>query len=476
MKRTVLNVISAIAVSACVTNGAFAAFCDASDFGFSPDASGTENTAALQRALDCGGTVTVGRPGRYKVAGTVYIGDDTSLVCGSGVVFAKTDEHGKFSHVILNKGALTKTWNRNIGISGLEISVNGMDFYDWQVFGLRGQIAFFYVKGLRIDKFRCFDLGRGQYCIHVCTFEDVIVDDVRISGGKDGVHFGRGRRFTVRNGVFDTGDDPIALNAHDYSTGNPELGWIEDGVVENCHDLFNPSRKVGFFCRILAGAWCDWREGMEVQHGDSVVSDGRLYRVAMEPDGRKFVSKTRPSHVKGAKELDGINWVCVQDEAVYECGVRNVTFRDCFLRQPRPAFSIHYDFGKWSRSQYPGAKPPKQEGIVFDNVRVLHDSGCPFLLVSTPVDSVAFSNCSFGNGGVEFLSNDAMSDYGYGRTRLLFTGCRFRAKGEWTLVKNPISDKEIDLKTYASVWDDPDFRAKRTSEGVWSVVSDLPGL
>ena len=181
-----------------VAGSAFAAFCDASDFGFSPDASGTENTVALQRALDRGGTVTVGRPGRYKVAGTVYIGDDTSLVCGSGVVF--------------------------------------------------------------------------------------------------------------------------------------------------------------------------------------------------------------------------------------------------------------------------------------DNVRVLHDGGCPFLLVATPVDSVAFSNCSFGNGGVEFLSNDAMSDYGYGRTRLLFTGCRFRAKGAWTLVKNPILDKEIDLKTYASVWDDPGFRAVRTSEGAWSVVSDLPGL
>lgn len=449
---------------------------DALEFGFAPDNTGVENTAALQKALDSGGTVRVTEKGRYKIAGTVYIGDNTSLKCDNGVVFVKSEEKGKFSHVILNKGALTKTWNSNIEISGLEISVNGMDFCDWQVFGLRGQLAFFYVKDLKITRFRCLDLGRNQYCIHVCTFEDVIVDDVRIFGWKDGVHFGRGKRFTVRNGVFDTGDDPIALNAHDYSTGNPELGWIEDGVIENCHDLFNPSRAVGYFCRVLAGAWCDWKEGMEVQHGDSVVTGGRLYRVAMEPDGKKFISKTRPDHAKGMKHLDGIRWAAVQDEEVYDCGVRNVVFRDCFLHQPRPAFSIHYDFGRWSRSQYPGAKPPKQEGIVFDNVRVLHQGNSPFLLVATPVDSVSFDNCVFGNGGIRFLSNDAMSKYGYGRTQLQLTGCRFKAKGEWHFIQNPIKDKQIDLKMSGSIWEDSTFKALRSPAGLWNISSDLPGL
>ena len=95
-----------LVVSLLVAGSAFAAFCDALDFGFSPDASGTENSAALQRALDCGGTVTVGRPGGYKVAGTVYIGDDTSLVCGSGVVFVKTDEHGKLTNARKRKGPM----------------------------------------------------------------------------------------------------------------------------------------------------------------------------------------------------------------------------------------------------------------------------------------------------------------------------------------------------------------------------------
>ena len=90
--------------------------------------------------------------------------------------------------------------------------------------------------------------------------------------------------------------------------------------------------------------------------------------------GGGTVTVDRPGRYKIADTVfigDGINWVWVQDEPVYECGVRNVVFRDIFLHQPRTAFSVHFNVGKFSRSYYPGAKPPKQEGIVFDNVQVL---------------------------------------------------------------------------------------------------------
>ncbi|TWU33259.1 hypothetical protein [Novipirellula artificiosorum] len=43
---------------------------DAAAFGFSPEAGGADNTLALQRAVDQGGTVVVSRPGTYPVAGT----------------------------------------------------------------------------------------------------------------------------------------------------------------------------------------------------------------------------------------------------------------------------------------------------------------------------------------------------------------------------------------------------------------------
>ena len=338
---------------------------DAADFGFSPEASGIENTEALQRAVDQGGTITVGRQGTYKIAGTVYVGSDTSLVFGNSVFLKKVDERGRFSHVLLNKGARTKTYDHHITIAGLNLMINGIDVNTFEVYGLRGQIAFFYVKDLRIEHFRCLDIGKTQFCIHVCTFEDLVIDDVIIKGDKDGVHLGRGKRFTISNGVFQTFDDAVALNAHDYSSANPELGWIEDGIVEKCSDL-DAEKTTGFFCRILGGAWIDWKHGMEVQQSDSVISNGRIYRVQAQADGMVYKSVTQPAHKSGSRVLDGINWGVVQSDITYTAGVRNVVFRDIYLEKPRIGFSVHFDNDDYSRSYYPGAIIPKQEQLSFE--------------------------------------------------------------------------------------------------------------
>jgi hypothetical protein len=97
-------------------------FVDASQFGFSPAASGVENMRALQQALDQTGTITISRPGTYKLAGTVFIGSHTALVCGANVALMKVDEQGPFSHVLLNKGALTKTYDEHIAVTGLNVA------------------------------------------------------------------------------------------------------------------------------------------------------------------------------------------------------------------------------------------------------------------------------------------------------------------------------------------------------------------
>lgn len=447
---------------------------DAAAFGFSPSASGSDNTRALQRAVDQGGTITVTTPGIYPLAGTVYVGSHTALRFGPGVVLRKVDEQGPFSHVLLNKGARTKSWDEQIRIEGLQISVNGIDVRKFEVFGLHGQLAFFYVRDLQIVGFRCLDLGKAQYGIHVCTFEDLLIDDVHIRGDKDGVHLGRGRRFTIRNGVFQTFDDAIALNAHDYDVGNPELGWIEDGVVENCHDL-DAARTTGFFCRILAGAWMDWQAGMNVQKSDTVVANGRLYRVRADADGTCFRSLTPPSHPTGSQVLDGITWVAVQDDVTYTAGVRNVVFRDIFLRKPRIGFSIHFDNDRYSRSYYPGAQVPRQEQLLFDNIRVLHEQPTDLLSIGTPVDVLTVAHASLRQSTIRFVGNRSMPDYF--RTTLTLLGCVFNHPGEWPLVVNSVPGKEIVLKSVASVALDDRFRAKvDPGEGTIRVDSDLPGL
>ena len=452
-----------------------AGFVDAADFGLTPDGDGTDNARSLQAALDCGGSVVVSRPGTYEMAGTVFIGSHTSLVCGSGVFLKKVANVEPFTHVLLNKGALTRTYDENICVHGLQIIVNGVDVRNWLVYGLHGQLAFFYVKDLRIERFRCLDLGALQYAIHVCTFEDLIVDDVIIRGDKDGVHLGRGRRFTIRNGVFATYDDAVALNAHDYATGNPEMGWIEDGVVENCHDLSDGRKPVGYFCRILGGAWTDWRPGMEVQHSDIVASNGRLYRVHAKPDGTLYTSRTRPAHDSGIEVIDGIPWVMTQEGVIYTAGVRNVAFRDIRLEKPRTGFSIHFDSDKWSRSYYPGAPVPRQERLLLDHVTVEHDGTSPLVSVATPIDVISIRETAFNAGGIRFSRNSPLPEFG--RTIVTMTGCTFRQDGGMELLSNGVDGKAVLLKTTASSVIGDRFRASiEGGNGTIVVESDLPGL
>ncbi len=103
-----------------------AGFANAAQFGFSPEATGVANTETLQKAVDRGGTIVVSLPGTYKMAGTVYIGSHTSLIFGNNVFLKKVAETGDFTHVFLNKGALTKTYDHHITIEGLQIIVNGV--------------------------------------------------------------------------------------------------------------------------------------------------------------------------------------------------------------------------------------------------------------------------------------------------------------------------------------------------------------
>lgn len=444
--------------------------------GFSPDATGSDNTKALQQAVDKGGTIVVSRPGTYRIAGTVYIGSNTTLVFGNGVFLKKVAEKGPFSHVLLNKGALNKTYDEHISIQGLQIIVNGVDFTTFKdVYGLRGQLAFFYVKDLRIEHFRCLDLGKAQFAIHVCTFEDLIINDVIIKGMKDGVHLGRGKRFTISNGIFQTADDAVALNAHDYATSNPELGWIEDGLVENCHDLQQGDNHAAYFCRILAGAWIDWKAGMEVQQSDTVVSNGRLYRVQAKADGTIYKSLTQPTHEKGTVVLDGIPWGVVQNDVTYTAGVRNVTFRDIFLEKARTAFSIHFDNGKYSRSYYPGAQIPMQKQILFEDVRVLHGDKTEFLTVGTPVDLVTIVNSSFQNNSINFHGEKAMPDYF--KTKVNISGCVFNQDGPMDILLNGVPNKVVSLKTSGNTEVSDNFRANvKPGPGSVTVDSDLTGL
>lgn len=398
----------------------------------SPQKSAAENTMAIQALLDQGGTIRIEDPGIYDIEDTLIIGSNTHLIFGAGVKIRRA-ESSTGSFAIVNRGAFTGEYDTDITIEGLHLITNGVEArHNAAVYGLTGEVSFFRVKHLKIFDFTCLDLPRLSFGIHICTFEDIVLERLRIEGRKDAVHLGTGKQFVIRHGLFRTFDDPIALNAHDYAVANPQLGWIEDGLIEDCYDL-DDKDTTGYFCRILAGAWCDWYEGMEIQNSDSVVSNGRVYRAFQKPDGTKYISKTPPTHEKGMLTLDGINWCMAQEEVTYQCGCRNIHFKDIHLQKEREmALSIHFDHDQYSRSVYPGAKMPVQENLIFENITIENKIDCLVRSI-TPVDTVKIVNSTiYGKCmQLECLEEEKGN---YGETQILLMGNTMRTPKDEVLI------------------------------------------
>lgn len=404
---------------------------NAKDYGFLPDNNARINTIALQKAVDATGTITVDQPGIYDIDDAISIGSDTALVFGKGVYVRRTTDTG---YVFINKGAYTREYDHNISITGLNLLCNGHNSKQGNlIVGLRGQVCFFYVKDLVIRDLLCLDLMEYSFCVQVCTFENLLIENVHIEGHKDGIHIDKGCKFAIRHAIFRTFDDPIAINAHDYTTGAPEMGWIEDGIIEDCYDLHQDD-TVGYFCRILAGAWCDWFKGMKVQQSDTVIYSNRMYRVNMTPDDIFYTSNTPPRHTEGTKEYDGITWTMTQDKnVVYNAGCKNIHFKNIFLKKKRhTAFSLTFDKTRFSRGCYPGSIPPVQEDITFDHIYVQNEI-TDLIGIRTPVNTIKLTNSVIQNNRIN-LRNVETEGITYIPAHILLSNVTFKGEGKQSLV------------------------------------------
>lgn len=395
---------------------------NASAFGFLPNKTASENVAALRDAVAGGGTILVDYPGTYLVDDTILIGSNTDLIFGAGV-FISMQADKRF---LLNAGAENRTYDENIRIVGLNLISNQHNVIS-TIYGLRGYIAFFYVRNLYISGFSLLDGGSNPFVIHVCTFENVLIENVRIEGLKDAIHFGRGKGFVVRNGLFKTHDDPIALNAHDYPTSNPEFGDIVDGTIENCTDLSDIS-TVGYFARLLPGAWVDWFSGMEVHSfGDTVVSEGRIYTTSGTM-GDTIISTVKPTFASGQETLsDGVTWTMQQDSGVvYSATCRNIIFRNIHLQKERStAFSAFLDNSQYSRSYYPNAVVPVLRNIVFENIYI--EANVSYILSGpAPIDIIRVLNSDISKMDFGYMPVTGLV---YPQTTLIMVGTAFRGTG-----------------------------------------------
>jgi hypothetical protein len=353
LQLSLIVAVAAMAQTALAASG----IVDPADFGFAPDAKPAVNAAALQRALDGGKRIVQAtRPGVYGLDRTIWIDSDTRLIFAPGVVLQK---QAAYVHVLANRGLTSWKWDSNITIEGATIDVNGRSAghdENSPAFGNRGQASFCRIRNLTVRGFTCLNLFGGQYGFQLAAFENVVLDGFEIRGKKDGVHINAGRKFVVRNGIVETGDDGVALNAADWVSATPVLGDIEDGLIENVTDDGHGQCN---FSRILTGAWVDWHKNIRLQRGDTVRCGHKLYRVAMPLDTKEYVSLEAPSHTHGVwTDKSGLKFWFMQDDGALAANIRNVTFRNIYLRSPRNGFLADWETrSKWNRSMHPEVKP-----------------------------------------------------------------------------------------------------------------------
>lgn len=395
---------------------------NAKDFGFLPANDAIKNAKALNDAVRSGGDIIVSVPGVYDIGDTVYLKNGTHLHFSEGVTLRRTeDKNSDNGNLFINEGAFAGEYNEDISITGLHLVTNSIQSTPEEsggtktITGLRGHIAFMYIKNVRLSDIKITDLSLKDYAIQISDFSNAIVENCHLEGLKDGIHFGPGNDFAVRNCSFRTADDAIALNCYDYSVSNPNCGDIENGIIENCTDLKGEPTEA-FFLRILVGGWKKWEQGMTVYHSDAVVHNGKLYRIVMHPDNEAYTSLTPPTHETGYCELDGIRWVRThkgykENELPFTASCRNITVRNIVFMQPRHTQMLIYSaYDEYVRSYHRGNPVPEVKNIVFENLQI-HCKTENLINIITKTDPIIFKNCRLNGSIIKQEQNTQMAPY-----------------------------------------------------------------
>jgi hypothetical protein len=399
------------------------------DFGFSPQASAAANVAALQRALDGGGLVVIDTPGAYDLNDTIFLDSDTRLVCAPGVIFRKV---APYCNVLVNRGALTKTYNENITLEGLEVSVNEQEGNPTLVPGLRAQLGFHYVKGLTLRDVKCLDGGPHQYLMYVVTWEHLRLENVRLAGDKDGLKLNNGHDAVIRDLDLTTYDDGLSVCGTDYASTLVEVGDVYNVRYVNVTD-HQYKNIFGRTCLIYTGSWAEYRNGNEYGSGDFCLHEGRLYQVIGD-GGFLADGAAPPTHTAGTVTgADGIPWRFVQPCDFYDTHVFNVTFDNCIFEKSGNIVA-NFTVPDWyyreregvHRPSYPGTETNTTcRGISLNNCRLAGQGPQVLVNVMGNLRDVTFNGCHLDNPHSTLINVD--EDAVKGELLASVSGCLFSA-------------------------------------------------
>ena len=386
---------------------------NASAYGVLPNNDGNTNADNYQAAVSGGGTIVIDIPGTYEFSKTIKIPSNTTLLFGSNVYIKRVaGANGRVvgGYSFINENAYTGIYDSNIKIIGLNLIANGQDA-GTTIQGLRSMLGFMHIKNLVVDGFQMRDgadegkLIQNNYGIQVVDFQNISLTNIYIESYKDGIHLGIGKDFTIRDCKFRTHDDPIAINAMDYVASNAALGTIENGIIDNVHDLdFSGETEFrGRSILIYTGSWSDWKAGESYQYGDTVVSNGKIYRALSPARGAEaIVAVNPPTHDSGSvTTAEGIEWLMYQDFKVgYRADVKNVTISNLFVSQKRVAIlSCDAANGSWNRATL-SDEISSIDNIILDKVYDLNGSDYA-VMIYQDAELFRVSNSYFKNAGIQ---------------------------------------------------------------------------
>jgi hypothetical protein len=192
-----------------------------------------DDTVSIQNALDKKGHVIITKPGTYLV-GRLVIDDNTFFDIASGVILKKKD--GTNKNILINKGHLTNTRNKNIWVRGGTWAMNkegnpnnsgdySLDKQSWSGTG----ILFRGVDGLKITDVAEIG-GEHKYCYIIADCTNIEARNINFNNESDGLHFQPPiKNLVVQNITGYTHDDMIAFTMGDY----PRYALGVDGDIEN---------------------------------------------------------------------------------------------------------------------------------------------------------------------------------------------------------------------------------------------------
>jgi hypothetical protein len=389
-------------------------------FGFLPTASADQNVIALQAAVSGGGLIIIDTPGVYELNNTILLDSNTRLICSHGVVFKKA---APYCNVLLNRGALTKEYNENITIDGLEISVNGYEAMPTLVRGLRAQLGFFYIKNLSIKNFVCLDGEAWQFLIYIVTWEHLYIDHVRLAGDKDGIKLNNGHDAIIKNLDLTTYDDGMSLCGTDYQSVVVEVGDVYNVCYSNVTD-HQYKNIFGRTCLIYTGSWADYAEGNEYRSSDFCLNEGKLYQCTND-HGFIETSSITPVHSSGiVTGADGISWRYIQNCDFYHTDVYNVTFDNCIFEKSGNLLAVWIESGDYQRNYYPGTeKLSGARGISITNCKISSSAQQVLICAIGNIRDVIISNCVLDNlEAVIRIDSSSFNEV----LNVSITGCSFK--------------------------------------------------